>query len=41
MVYRINSLQATKFRIWATKILHNHIIKGYTLNQNQLCVKIR
>lgn len=34
--YRINSLQATKFRIWATKILHNHIIKGYTLNQNQL-----
>jgi prophage maintenance system killer protein len=34
--YRINSSQATKFRIWATKILHDHIIKGYTLNQNQL-----
>lgn len=34
--YRINSSQATKFRVWATKILHDHIIKGYTLNQNQL-----
>ena len=30
--YRINSKKATEFRIWATKILRQHITKGYTIN---------
>lgn len=34
--YRVNSSQATNFRIWATKILRDHIINGYTLNQKRL-----
>lgn len=34
--YRVNSIQATKFRKWATKVLKEHIIKGYTLNRKQL-----
>lgn len=31
--YRINSVMGTKFRIWATKTLREHITKGYTLNK--------
>ncbi len=34
--YRINSQRATKFRIWATKILKQYIIKGYALNKEKL-----
>lgn len=34
--YRVNSKRATQFRIWATKILKQHLIKGYTINQNRL-----
>jgi prophage maintenance system killer protein len=34
--YRVSSSRATKFRIWATKILKDHILKGYTLNQKRL-----
>jgi hypothetical protein len=34
--YRVNSKQATQFRIWATKTLREHIIKGYTINENRL-----
>lgn len=34
--YRINSQRATQFRIWATKTLKEHLIKGYTLNQKHL-----
>ena len=34
--YRVNSSQATNFRIWATGILREHIIKGYTLNNKRL-----
>jgi hypothetical protein len=30
--YRINSKKATKFRQWATKVLRNHVAKGYTIN---------
>jgi len=30
--YRISSKTGTKFRQWATKILRQHIIKGYTIN---------
>lgn len=34
--YRVNSKQATKFRIWATKILKQYLIKGYAINKNRL-----
>jgi len=34
--YRVNSLQATKFRQWATKVLKNYLIDGYALNQKQI-----
>ena len=34
--YRTNSSQAIKFRKWATNILKEHIIQGYTINQKRL-----
>jgi hypothetical protein len=34
--YRVNSKRATQFRIWATKTLKNHIVKGYTINEKHL-----
>ncbi|MDR2715174.1 MAG: virulence RhuM family protein [Coriobacteriaceae bacterium] len=34
--YRINSKQATRFRRWATKTLHEYIEKGYVLNDEML-----
>lgn len=34
--YRVNSLKATQFRIWATKTLKEHLVKGYTLNEKRL-----
>ncbi len=34
--YRVNSLKATKFRIWATKILKEFIIKGFVLDDERL-----
>jgi death-on-curing family protein len=34
--YRVNSKRATRFRIWATKVLKDHIVKGYTLNEKRL-----
>ena len=34
--YRVNSKRATQFRIWATKTLKDHILKGYTINQKRL-----
>ena len=34
--YRVNSRKATNFRIWATKVLKDHLIQGYTVNQKRL-----
>jgi len=34
--YRVNSNRATQFRIWATKTLKEHLVKGYTLNEKRL-----
>jgi len=34
--YRVNSRRATQFRIWATKTLKDHLIEGYTINENRL-----
>ncbi len=30
--YRVNSKQATQFRIWATHTLKQHLLQGYTIN---------
>ena len=34
--YRINSRQATQFRIWATQILREYIIKGFAMDDERL-----
>jgi hypothetical protein len=34
--YRVNSLEATRFRIWATKTLREFIIKGFVLDDERL-----
>jgi len=31
--YRVNSKNATQFRIWANKVLKEYLIKGYAINQ--------
>ena len=34
--YRVNSKQATEFRIWATKVLRQHLLQGYTINKKRI-----
>jgi hypothetical protein len=34
--YRVNSYQATQFRIWATKTLKEYIIKGFVLDDERI-----
>ena len=34
--YRVNSYKATQFRIWATKIIKEYLIKGFALNDERL-----
>ncbi|MBI2791141.1 MAG: virulence protein RhuM/Fic/DOC family protein [Gammaproteobacteria bacterium] len=34
--YRVNSQQATQFRIWATQVLKEHLIRGYTTYDKRL-----
>jgi hypothetical protein len=34
--YRVNSYQATRFRIWATKTLKEFIVKGFVLDDERL-----
>ena len=34
--YRVNSVKGTQFRIWATKVLKQHLEKGYSINQRRL-----
>lgn len=31
--YRVKSKQGTQFRIWATQVLRDYLLKGYALNQ--------
>ncbi len=31
--YRVNSIRGTQFRIWASKILKDYLLKGYVVNQ--------
>ncbi len=32
--YRVNSKNATQFRIWANRVLKEYLLKGYAINQN-------
>ncbi|EKD34248.1 MAG: hypothetical protein ACD_75C02421G0002 [uncultured bacterium] len=34
--YRVNSQRGTQFRIWATQVLKDHILKGYSINEKRL-----
>jgi hypothetical protein len=34
--YRVNSSQATQFRIWATEKLRDYIIKGFTMDDDRI-----
>jgi prophage maintenance system killer protein len=38
--YRVNSKRGTEFRIWATHVLRDHILKGYTLNEKRLQAQV-
>jgi prophage maintenance system killer protein len=34
--YRVKSHEGTQFRIWASKILKDHLVKGYSINEARL-----
>jgi hypothetical protein len=34
--YRVKSKRGTQFRIWATRTLRDHLLRGYTLNERRL-----
>ncbi len=34
--YRVNSIRGTQFRIWANRILKEHLVQGYTINEKRL-----
>ena len=34
--YRVKSKRGTQFRIWATRTLREHLLRGYTLNEKRL-----
>jgi hypothetical protein len=34
--YRVNSKRGSQFRIWATKTLRDHLLRGYTFNERRL-----
>ncbi|RJX30623.1 MAG: hypothetical protein C4531_08725 [Desulfurivibrio sp.] len=37
--YRVNSKRGTQFRIWASSVLKDHLVRGYSLNQRRLAEK--
>jgi prophage maintenance system killer protein len=37
--YRVNAKRGTEFRIWATGVLKDHLVRGYSLNQRRLAEK--
>ena len=39
--YRVNSANATHFRRWATYVLKEYLLKGYTLNQQLVALENR
>jgi death-on-curing family protein len=34
--YRVNTKRATEFRVWASKILKQYLIKGYAINEKRI-----
>lgn len=34
--YRVNSTRATQFRIWATGVLKEYIVRGYAINRERM-----
>jgi hypothetical protein len=34
--YRVKSKRGTQFRIWATRVLRDHLLQGYTVNERRL-----
>lgn len=34
--YRVNSLRGTHFRIWATQVLREFLMKGFTIDDERL-----
>ena len=34
--YRVNSYEATQFRIWATNVLKDYLTKGFVLDDERL-----
>lgn len=39
--YRVKSIRGTQFRIWANKILKEHLLRGYSVNQRLLYMESR
>jgi prophage maintenance system killer protein len=37
--YRVKSQRGTQFRIWATTVLKDHLVRGYSINQRRLAEK--
>ena len=37
--YRVKSLQGTKFRIWATSILRQYLLQGYSVNRHLIALQ--
>ena len=33
--YRVNSVNATRFRVWANRILKEYLVKGYSINKDR------
>ena len=38
--YRVNSKRGVEFRKWATRVLKDHLIKGYSLNEQRLAANM-
>ena len=38
--YRVKSKRGTEFRVWATRVLRDHILQGYTLNEKRLKAEV-
>ena len=39
--YRVNSANATQFRRWATSVLKEYLLRGYSMNQQLMYVEER
>ncbi len=37
--YRVNSKKATQFRIWATSVLKDYLVKGFVINEKKITEK--